>query len=546
MASAAAPRLPSQLTDNPDLALQLIDAAAASRSLADYTRLMWTVLEPGRPLQLNWHMEAIGEHLEAISSGEIKRLVINVPPGTSKSLQTNVLWPSWEWGPRDQPFLRYLSFAYAQQLTIRDNRRCRNLITSPLYQALWGHRFNLVSDQNAKIRYDTNASGFRLASSVGGTGTGERGDRLILDDPDNVRVAESEKITDSTLLWLSEVVPSRLTDIRTSAIVLIQQRCGVNDCTGHILKSELGYEWLCLPMEYEKANPCFTPIRRPGVKPRKVRLVKLEEESVPRWIPVGKKPEGLVAIEGPVRLLTPQDRRTREGELLDPDRFPAAEIEADLKRPLMSRGGHAAVAGQLQQRPQPRGGTMFKREEFHFIDAGDLPKGLRPARGYDLAGSKTTTSSWSAAAKIAVDLREDSVFILDVDRIREEAGAVVLWMQAIAKADGHGCQIDYPQDPAQAGKWQKGFLAGKLGGYQLFSSTESGSKQDRAQPLASQCALGNVYLVRAAWNDAFVAEAVNFPRGDYKDQIDAAARAYARALRHARRSPVSEGPKAIR
>ena len=287
-------------------------------------------------------------------------------------------------------------------------------------------------------------------------------------------------------------------------------------------------------------------IRRPGGKRRKVRLVKLEEESVPRWVPVGQKPEGLVASEGPVRLLTPQDRRTREGELLDPQRFPAAEIEADLKRPLMSRGGHAAVAGQLQQRPQPRGGTMFKREDFHFIDAGDLPKGLRPARGYDLAGTKTTTSSWSAAVKIAVDLREDRVFILDVDRIREESGEVVLWMQAIAEADGHGCQIDYPQDPAQAGKWQKGFLAGKLAGFQLFSSTESGSKEDRAQPLASQSALGNVYLVRAAWNDAFVAEAVNFPRGDYKDQIDAAARAYARALRHAKRSPVSEGPKVIR
>ena len=134
---------------------------------------------------------------------------------------------------------------------------------------------------------------------------------------------------------------------------------------------------------------------------------------------------------------------------------------------------------------------------------------------------------------------------LDVDRIREESGKVVKWMQDTAKADGHGVQIDFPQDPAQAGKWQKGYLGGKLAGYQVFSSTESGSKEDRAQPLASQSELGNLYLVRAAWNDAWIAEAVNFPRGDYKDQIDAAARAYARALKRSRRAPPSEGPKVI-
>lgn len=534
------------VVNNPKLALQMLQADAAEHSLRAYTHLVWEVLEPGRRLVYGWHMDAIGEHLEAVSAGEIKRLVINVPPGFSKSLQTNVLWPSWEWGPRDQPYLRYLSFAYAQQLTIRDNRRCRNLITSQLYQRHWGDRFSLVSDQNAKIRYDTDQAGFRLASSVGGTGTGERGDRVVIDDPNNVRESESETITESTLRWFAEVVPSRTTDIRTSAIVVIQQRTGVNDVTGHILKTELGYEWLCLPMEFVRQNPCYTPIRRPGVKPRKVRLVKLEEESVPRWVPAKQKPDGLVATEGPVRTLTQQDRRTKEDELLDPDRFPRDAVEKDLKRPLRSLGGEAAVAGQLGQRPQPRGGTMFKREAFKFVHVRDLPIGLSPARGYDLAGSETVGSSWTAGVKIAVDMGNDDVYILDVDRVRKESGAVVLWMQAIAKADGLDCQIDYPQDPAQAGKWQKGFLAGKLAGYQVFSSPESGSKPDRAQPLASQVELGNVYLVRAAWNDAFIAEAVNFPRGDFKDQIDAAARAYARALKRAKTAPPSEGPKVIR
>ncbi len=546
MAAPAAlpPELEAAAAD-PDEAMRLLDAYEAEQSLRAYTHLVWHVLEPGRPLVYGWHMDAIGEHLEAVTAGQIKRLLINVPPGFSKSLETNVLWPSWEWGPRDMPYLRYLSFAYAQQLTVRDNRRCRNLINSELYQRLWGHRFSLVSDQNAKIRYDTNQAGFRLASSVGGTGTGERGDRVVIDDPNNVRESESERITESTLLWLSEVVPSRTTDIRTSAIVLIQQRTGVNDCTGHILKSELGYEWLCLPMEYERSNPCFTPLRRKGVRAKKVRLVQLEEETVPRWIPAKAQVEGLVVSQGPVRTLTAQDRRSKEGDLLDPERFPRDSIEQDLKKPLRSRGGEAAVAGQLQQRPQPKGGTMFKREEFKFILPDELPAGLRWARGYDLAGSKKTKSA-SAGVKIAVDFQSDRVFIGDSARVRYEAGEVILWMQALAKQDGLDVQIDFPQDPGQAGKWQKPFVGGKLGGYQVFSSPESGSKEDRAQPLASQVSLGNVYLVRGPWNDAFIAEAVNFPRGDFKDQIDAASRSYARALKRAKQAPPSEGPKIIR
>ena len=520
------------------------EAAEAEASLRSYTKLVWPIIEPGRELVYGWHMDAIGDHLEAITAGEIKRLAINVPPGFSKSLLVNVLWPSWEWGPRDMPFLRYLSFAYAQQLTVRDNRRCRNLINSQLYQLFWGDRFSLVSDQNAKIRYDTNQAGFRMASSVGGTGTGERGDRVVIDDPNNVRESESVAINESTLRWFAEVVPSRTTDIRTSAIVVIQQRTGVNDVTGHILKSDLGYEWLCLPMEYEKTNPCYTPLRRPGVKRRRVRLVKFEEETVPRWIGARAKPVGLIETEGEVRTLTPQDRRTKEGQFLDPARFPSAAVEQELKKPLMSRGGHAAVAGQLQQRPQPRGGTLLKREDFQFCDRSDVPNGIQWVRGYDLAGSKKTTSA-SAGVKIGVDFTRDIVYIIDSARIREESEIVVSWMQAIADADGHDVWIDFPQDPAQAGKWQRKFLGGKLAGYRVFSSPESGDKEDRAGPFISQAKLGNVYLVRGPWIDGYLAEAVTFPGGDFKDQIDATARGYARALTRAKAAPTTVGPKLI-
>lgn len=547
--AAAADQLHNLVRDNPDLARKILDANRAEQSLAAYTRQAWGVLEPGQQLVWGWHLDCICDHLEAVSRGEITRLVINVPPGFSKSLMTNVFWPSWEWGPRDEPYLRYLSFAYAQSLTIRDNLRCRRLISSPWFQERWGDRFSLVSDQNAKIRYDTDQSGFRMASSIGGTGTGERGDRLILDDPNNVQDSRSEKITESTLLFVSETLPTRVNDIAKSAIVIIQQRTSVNDVTGHVLRSELGYEWLRLPMHYEADGPCYTPVKRAGKKPRKVRQVKLEEETIPRWIPAGEKPEGLVVSEGPIRSLYPQDRRTKEGQLLDPRRFPKDAVERNLVRPLMSRGGHAAVAGQLDQRPQPREGSQFKRANFRFMEWKEVPAGILWARGWDLAMTESSTSPYTAGVKLGICLQTERVIIADVARDRLEPGPCEDWIKSVVEADGIGTHHDLPQDPAQAGKAQKVSLGKKLRGFKVFFSPERETKPERAVPLQAQTELHLVYLVRGPWNDAFLAEAVTFPGGDYKDQIDAAARALARAQKRVKTGvgeAVPAAPRVIR
>lgn len=209
-----------------------------------------------------WVFEAICEHLEAITKGQLTRLLINVPPGTMKSLLTNVLWPAWEWGPRNMPYLRYVSAAYAHSLTVRDNRRCRLLIQSDVYQKLWGHRFSLVGDQNAKEKYENDARGFRIATSVSGTATGERGDRFIVDDPHNVKEAESDVKREDAVFWFTEVVPTRVNDLEKSACVIIMQRVHEGDVSGHILahNKSLGYEVLTVPMEFESARKCVTGI----------------------------------------------------------------------------------------------------------------------------------------------------------------------------------------------------------------------------------------------------------------------------------------------
>lgn len=461
------------------------------------------MLEPKRPLVVGWVLDAICEHLEAVSAGEIRRLLINVPPGCTKSLTTNVFWPAWEWGPRQRPDLRYVSSSYAEKLTVRDNRRCRQLITSEQYQAGWGHVFQLADDQNAKIRYDTTQRGFKIATSVGGVSTGERGDRVIVDDPHNVKEGESELKRDEAILWFTETMPTRIND-DDSAIVVIMQRVHERDVSGLILAEELGYEHLCIPMEFEANHPH-------------------RSTTCIGW----------------------SDPRTEEGELMWPERFSERHLEQDLKPVFRAGGGEYAIAGQLQQRPAPRGGGMFKKADFDKVDRP--PEHVRErVRGWDMAGTKLTQkggkrAAYTAGVKMSIG-HDGTVYIEDVARGKWSPGEVERNMKATAEQDGYGCAIDFPQDPGQAGKAQRRTLSGLLHGYRVSSSPETGSKEDRAQPLAAQVENGNVAIVRAAWTDAFLAEAATFPRGRYKDQVDAATRAYAYLVR-SDEPLVAAGPK---
>src|SRR5437763_599645 len=136
---------PSQLANN-------IERKLAERNLRDFVRLAWHVVEPAMPFVEGWHIDAIAEHLQAISRGQIRNLLMNVPPRHMKSLLVSVFWPCWEW--LRWPERRWLFSSYAATLTIRDSVKCRRLIESPYYQHNWGDRFALTGDQNSKVRFE--------------------------------------------------------------------------------------------------------------------------------------------------------------------------------------------------------------------------------------------------------------------------------------------------------------------------------------------------------------------------------------------------------
>lgn len=524
-------RLAEELQRDP---VAVADAAArrvCELQLIDFIEHCWPVLEPARKFVRGWAIEAMCDHLTAVTRGQIRRLIINVPPGLMKSLTVNVFWPAWEWGPVNMPSMRHISAAYAEALTLRDNLKLRRLIESDVYRAWWGDRFKLTSDQFAKGRFENDKTGFSLATSVGGVATGERGDRFKIDDPHPVSKTDSEAAMSSTLQWFTEVVPTRLNDPDSSAIIMIMQRVKENDCSGHALAKDLGYEHLCLPMEYEPRYRCFTPVKRDDVEPVKVKRVHVSGEPLPMWV-----------NDEAGRLLYPQDRRTEEGELLWEERYPRQVVD-ELKTALSSWGGSFAVAGQMQQRPGSRKGGMFQRGDWQFVDRPPTNVVAR-ARGWDLAATDDNPgAAWTVGVKMSRDAQK-RIYIEDVRRLRGTPRVVDEAIKQCAVQDGVDCMIDLPQDPGQSGKSQVHALVAMLAGFRVFWSPESGSKAVRARPLSSQAEARNVYLVRGPWVDEFVAEASLFPGGTYKDQIDSASRTLARLTQTPDPTPLA-GPEII-
>jgi predicted phage terminase large subunit-like protein len=451
-----------------------VEKELSRRSLAAFARLAWPVLEPATPLRWGWALDAICAHLEAVTRGEITRLLMNVPPGTMKSLLTGVLWPAWEWGPAGRPQHRFLGTAHMQDLAIRDSMKCRRLIQSEWYQERWP--IALTSDQNAKTKFENASTGFREAMAFASM-TGSRGDRIILDDPLSADGANSEAARRAAEVTFTETLPTRVNNDK-SAIVVIMQRLHERDTSGVILAKDLGYTHLCLPMRFEADRRCVTP------------------------------------------LFT--DPRTEDGELLFPERFPEEQV-AQLERTM----GSYAAAGQLQQRPAPRGGGLFRREWLPVREAA--PAGMKWVRGWDLAGTASEKAAWTAGVKLG--RAPDGTFgIGHVCRIQGSPADVERLIKTTATHDGRAVRGSIPQDPGQAGKAQADWLIRQLAGFVYHASPESGDKVTRAAPLAAQAEAGNVWMLRGDWNEAFIEEATVFPNGTFLDQVDAASRAFAALL----------------
>jgi hypothetical protein len=323
-------------------------------SLIKFVEEAWPYVDAAE-YQPNWAIDALCEHLQAVTEGRISRLLINFPPRCGKTIITSVCWIAWTWARRVRTFrsgpqVRFLTGSYSHTLALGNANLTRRLILSPFYQRLWGSRFTFRDDQNTKVQVDNSAGGSRLATSVGGTLLGIGGDVLVVDDPHNVAQAESEAERETVSNWWSELSTTRLNDPKQSAIVVIMQRLHEGDVSGTILSGDEDWCHLMIPMEYDWRRHCSTSLG--WNDPR-----GLDDDGIP-LVEDGTARDAEAAVE----------LDDRNGELMWPERFGAKEVEA-IKVGL----GPYMASGRLQQSPQPKGGGIFKSEWWQVWEGTHFP-----------------------------------------------------------------------------------------------------------------------------------------------------------------------------
>lgn len=481
-------------------------AEQCRRRLSRFVREAWPIVEPATPFVHGWHLDVVAEHLEAVSCGEIKRLIVNVPPRTMKSLTCGVFWPAWEWLAR--PHIRWLFATYAADLSTRDSVKCRRLIDSRggktdgtlfervgyqgVLRLLSDAPWQLTGDQNAKTKYETTETGMRLATSVGGVATGEGGDRIVIDDPLNAKQARSEAERNAANRWWDETMTTRFNNANAAAVI-VMQRLHEQDLTGHLVEQG-GWHHLCLPAEYEPSHPF--------VYPATVTL------------PTGRTLSG--------------DRRTEDGELLEPVRL-STERLAELRRGLGSYG----YAGQMQQRPAPLEGGMFKRAWWKRWTQDDLPKRwTRLVESWDMSFGSTSDTASFVIGQVWGEHGADRYLLAQV-RARMPFTDTVKAVQAMQtfRPDAYRGQTVTARlvERKANGQAVMDTLARKI--LALVPIDPEGGKEVRAAAVEPTVEAGNVWIPAADFIPAplgyaptstgdFIEEHAVFPNGASDDQVD--------------------------
>lgn len=439
-----------------------IDKHLSEKSLSHFVRNAWHVVEPATPYVHGKHIEAICQHLEACVNGQIRNLLINVPPRHAKSLLCSVFFPAWLW--IQKPETRYLFSSYALQLAIRDSRKTRQLIESPWYQSQWGNRFKLCDDQNAKSRFENDKTGARLCAAVDSAATGEGGDYIIVDDAINSTDAFSTAARETAIRWWDYTMSTRLNNPKTGVKIIIMQRLHDNDLSGHVLKQG-GYEHLVLPAEF--------------------------------------------TVKKPATSIGWTDWRTEQGELLWPEKIGKTELD---KFKIVLGDGYE---GQFQQNPVPAGGNIFKSEWWKSYS--ELPlKTNRIIISADTAFAESATADYSVMVVAAET--DDGIYIIDVYRKRVDYPDLKKDLTNIAekykpnaiivenKASGQSLIQDLKKSTT----------------YPVLPIKVDADKASRAYSAQPMVKAGNIYLPeKAPWVYDFTTELERFPSADHDDQVDA-------------------------
>jgi predicted phage terminase large subunit-like protein len=442
--------------------------------LTAFVHKVFVTLSPGQAYVRNWHIEAIAHKLEQVRRGEIRRLIINMPPRSLKSIMASVAFPAYAFG--HDPSRRIICVSYSADLAKKHANDFRAVLESHWYQTIFPTT-RIGPYKNSETEIEFTARGFRLATSVGGTLTGRGGDIIIIDDPLKPDDALSETKRSAANLWFTNTLLSRLDDKRTGAIVVVMQRVHMDDLTGFLLSQSDEWEVLSLP--------------------------------------------AIAGLDETIPLAGSSVHRRLLGEALSPKREPLHVLEA-LKRQI----GSDAFSAQYQQAPTPPGGAMIKRDWVkRYKELPPQSERFLTVQSWDTASKGGPDNDWSVCTTWIVTL-DRRWFLVDVWRRRVDYPALKAAAQMLAKQ--WKAQRVLVED-AGAGTSLVQELKGKISG--IIAVKPEGDKANRLSAASSKFEAGQVFLPEACllkeqtWLPDLEAELFAFPGSRHDDQCDSISQA---------------------
>jgi len=434
------------------------------RAFVDY---VFGLLRPGIPFKPNWHIDAMAHKVSQVASGDVKRLIITVPPRHLKSIIASVALPAWYLG--HNPSERVVCVSYSAELAKTHSNDFRRVVTDPVYQAVFP-KMVLARETDSEIH--TTLRGRRYATSIGGTLTGRGGNLFIIDDPLKPSDAISEVNRQRVIEWFGSTLSTRADDKQNARIVVVMQRIHVEDLVGDLLEKEAGYEVLNLPAVAQSTTTYDLGGGRTHIR--------------------------------------------EKGDLLHPAHEPA-EVLRELKKSM----GSMLFSAQYQQAPEPPGGKIIKRKMLKYYSAVEQRPTDRLVLSWDIALSEKEEADYSAC--VVLLNRGDSYFVFDVIRGKFPFNKLVDKIIEVKERYGKAASLVIEDSGISYGLIQ----ALREKHINVVDYKPKGDKQER---LISQIDLfmgGSVLLPNEApWLEAFVAELLSFP-GRHDDQVDALAQGLA-------------------
>jgi predicted phage terminase large subunit-like protein len=456
-------RLPSAEDASPEQIFQAI-LATDFRAFVEY---VFGLLRPGIPFKPNWHIDAMAHKVAQVASGEVKRLIITVPPRHLKSIIASVALPAWYLG--HNPSERVVCVSYSADLAKTHSNDFRRIVNDPLYQAVFP-RMRIERETDAEIQ--TTLRGRRYATSIGGTLTGRGGNLTIIDDPLKPGDALSEVSRERVIEWYRSTLVTRPDDKQAARIMVVMQRIHVDDLVGYLLDSDAGFEVLSLPA---------------------------------------------VAQSTTTYDLGGGRTHTREkGDLLHPAHEPA-----DVLREIKKSMGSMLFSAQYQQAPEPAGGKIIKRKMLRYYSALERMQNDRIVLSWDIALSEKEAADYSAC--VVLLNRGELYYVLEVIRGKFPFDKLKDKIIEVKERYGRAASLVIEEGGISYGLIQ----ALREKHINVVDYKPKGDKQERLIAQIDLFEGGSVLLPEdAPWLEEFVSELLSFP-GRHDDQVDALAQGLA-------------------